>query len=265
MQVQTGTYPVTNPIAQYFGATALKPEESTNFGLGFVFSPMSNLKMTIDAYRIKVRDRIGLSQTYSVTAADIATQPALLAVGEGGDVQYPTSAYDSLTKGIDFVGTYNSELGSGSLNLTLAYNYNETEVTKFDADIIGDDQRIDIEGIIPKHRGGLTASYGIGEFAITARENYYSSFTQQVGFPGQTFGSKFTTDLEGSYTFADRYTLAIGATNVFNEYPDKIAATDANPIYVLTHSLSNGQVYPNSGGPFGSNGGFWYARVNVRF
>jgi iron complex outermembrane recepter protein len=265
VQVQTGTYPVTNPIAQYFGATALKPEESTNFGLGFVFSPTSNLKMTIDAYRIKVSDRIGLSQTYSVTAADIAAQPALLAVGEGGDVQYPTSAYDSLTKGIDFVGTYSSELGTGSLNLTLAYNYNETEVTKFNADIIADDQKIDIEGIIPKHRGTLTASYGIGEFAITARENYYSSFTQQVGFPGQTFGSKFTTDLEGSYTFADRYTLAVGATNVFNEYPDKIAATDANPIYVLTHSLSNGQVYPNSGGPFGSNGGFWYARVNVQF
>ena len=40
VQVQTGTYPVTNPIAQYFGATALKPEESTNFGLGFVFSPI---------------------------------------------------------------------------------------------------------------------------------------------------------------------------------------------------------------------------------
>ena len=265
VQVQTGTYPVTNPIAQYFGATALKPEESTNFGLGFVFSPTSNLSLTLDAYRIKVRDRIGLSQTYSVTAADIAAQPALLAVGEGGDVQYPTSAYDSLTKGIDFVGTYRPQMDTGSLMLTLAYNYNDTEVTDFDADIISDAQRTDIEGIIPKHRGTISASYGIGEFTITARENYYSSFTQEQAFPGQTFGSKFTTDLEASYTLAERYTMAIGASNLFNEYPDKIMATDANPIYVLTNSLSNGQIYPNSGGPFGSNGGFWYARVNVKF
>ena len=106
VQVQTGTYPVTNPIAQYFGATALKPEESTNFGLGFVFEPLENLTVTLDAYRIEVNDRIGLSQTYSVTAADIAAEPALLAVGEGGDVQYPTSAYDSRTTGLDFVGTY---------------------------------------------------------------------------------------------------------------------------------------------------------------
>ena len=85
VQVQTGTYPVTNPIAQYFGATALKPEESTNFGLGFVFQPWKTLTVTVDAYRIEVDDRIGLSQTYSVTAADIAAEPALLAVGEGGD------------------------------------------------------------------------------------------------------------------------------------------------------------------------------------
>ena len=59
--------------------------------------------------------------------------------------------------------------------------------------------------------------------------------------------------------------MAIGASNLFNEYPDKIKATSENPIYVVTNSLSNGQVYPNSGGPFGSNGGFWYARVNVKF
>jgi iron complex outermembrane receptor protein len=265
VQVQTGTYPVTNPIAQYFGAAALKPEESTNFGLGFVFTPASNLTLTLDGYRITVRDRIGLSQTYSVTAADIASQPALLAVGEGGDVQYPTSAYDSRTTGLDFVGTYSPELGTGSLSVTLAYNYNDTEVTEYDEEIIGDAQRTDIEGIIPKHRGTFTANYSIGEFTLTARENYYSSFTLEQEFPGQTFGSKATTDLEASYTISDRYTMALGALNVFNSYPDKIKASEENPIYVLTHSLSNGQIYPNSGGPFGSNGGFWYARVNVKF
>ena len=152
VQVQTGTYPVTNPIAQYFGASALKPEKSTNYGLGFVFTPMSSLTLTVDGYWIEVRDRIGLSQTYSVTAEDLANEPALLAVGEGGDVQYPTSAYDSRTSGIDLVSTYRTQVSAGSLNLTLAYNYNETEVTEFDANIIGDAQKADIEGIIPKHR-----------------------------------------------------------------------------------------------------------------
>jgi len=200
-----------------------------------------------------------------VTAADIAAEPALLAVGEGGDVQYPTSAYDSRTTGLDFVGTYSSRLGSGSLDLSLAYNYNDTEVTAYDADIIGDAQRADIEGTIPKHRGTLAATYGIGGFTLSVRENYYSSFALEQEFPGQTFGSKFITDLEASYTFDDSYMVAVGASNVFNVYPDKIMATEVNPIYVLTNSLSNGQVYPNGGGPFGANGGFWYARLNVKF
>lgn len=264
VQVQTGTYPVTSLISQYYGATALKPEKSTNYGLGFVFTPMPSLTFTLDGYWIKIKDRIGTSQTYSVTAADIAAQPALLAVGEGGDVQYPTSAYDSRTAGIDFVGTYRSSLGDGKLNLTLAYNYNETKVTKFDDTIISASQKKDIEGTIPKHRATFTANYAIGDFTITGRENFYSSFGLEDAFPGQTFGSKFTTDIEVSYTIAQHYTLAVGATNLFNTYPDKIKATTANPIYVLTNSLSNGQIYPNSGGPFGANGGFWYARLKVK-
>jgi iron complex outermembrane receptor protein len=199
-----------------------------------------------------------------VTAADLLAEPALNAVGLGGAVQYPTSAYDSRTAGIDLVGTYRTRLGGGGLNLTLAYNYNETEVTKYDAAIIDDSQRADIEGTIPKHRATFTANYAVGDFTITARENFYSSFVLTDAFPGQTFSSKFTTDLEASYTIADHYTLAVGGTNLFNTYPDKITATTANPIYVLTNSLSNGQIYPNSGGPFGANGGFWYAKLRIK-
>lgn len=137
-------------------------------------------------------------------------------------------------------------------------------MTKYNTEIISDSQKKDIEGTIPKHRATFTANYAIGDFTITGRENFYSSFNLEDAFPGQTFGSKFTTDIEVSYTIAEHYTLAVGATNLFNTYPDKIKATTANPIYVLTNSLSNGQIYPNSGGPFGANGGFWYARLKVK-
>ena len=37
--------------------------------------PTSALTMTIDGYIINVRGRIGISQTYHVTAADIIAQP----------------------------------------------------------------------------------------------------------------------------------------------------------------------------------------------
>lgn len=265
LQVQTGTYPVTSKIAQFYGATPLKPEKSTNFGLGFVLTPSSAFTLTLDTYWIKVRDRIGTSSTVNVSAADLIAEPALNAVGLGGAVQYPTSAYDSRTMGVDLVGTYRTYLAGGKLNMTLAYNYNETAVTKYDALIISASQKADIEGTTPKHRATLSGNWSAGNFSLMARENFYSSFVLTNAFPGQVFGSKFTTDIEASYTFADHFTLALGATDLFNTYPDKIMATASNPIYVLTNSLSNGQIYPNSGGPFGSNGGFWYAKLRIKF
>jgi iron complex outermembrane receptor protein len=59
--------------------------------------------------------------------------------------------------------------------------------------------------------------------------------------------------------------VTVGANNIFNNRPDRIANTADNPIYVITGSTSDGQVYPRLGGPFGINGGFWYVRLAAHF
>jgi iron complex outermembrane receptor protein len=277
-QVQVGTYPVTSDIAQYFGATSLGPEESTNFGAGFVFEPSSKVTLTVDAYSIKVTDRIGISQTFNVTAADIVALPSLAGVGEGGSVQYFTNGFDTRTRGVDVVGTYRTGLADGDLSMTLAYNYNKSKVTDFDPGVIGPTQLIDIKHLAPNHRATFAANWSSGPWAINLRESYFGTWRDSNDYPiregnlsngaiidGQHFGAKFITDLDVSYTFAEKYTLTVGANNLFNTYPDKIAATVNNPIYDLTGSISNGSVYPRSGGPFGINGGFWYARIRVKY
>ncbi len=263
--VQVGTYPVTSTAAQFYGAKPLKPETSTNFGLGFVFQPTPALTLTVDAYSIKVRDRIFISKAFIVSAANIVTLPALAAVGVGGNVQYFTNSLDTSTKGIDVVGSYRTELGGGKLYLTLAYNYNENKVTKFDPAAIGAAQIVDAENLAPKHRLNLQAGWTMGGFTLNAAEHYYGSWRAESDYPGQLFGAKFTTDLDVSYTFADHYTLTVGANNLFNTFPDRIKASAANPIYTVTNSLADGQVYPRNGGPFGFNGGFWYARVKIKY
>ena len=264
-QVQTGTYQVSNPISQYYGAQPLTPEKSTNFGLGFVVKPSSGFTLTVDAYSIKVRNRIGITQTFDVTQADINALPALAAVGVGGDVNYFTNGFDTITKGIDVIGSYRTDLADGKLNVTLAYNYNKSKVTKFDPIVISPAQISDIANFAPKHRAILSAGWQMGDFSINARENYYSSWSVQADYPGQVFGEKFTTDLDVNYTFMEHYTLTLGANNLFNTKPDRIAPSTSNPIYALTGSTGDGQVYPRSGGPFGFNGGFWYARVRVKY
>ncbi len=263
--VQTGTFPVTSGVAQFYGAKPLKPEKSTNFGLGFVFQPTSAFTLTVDAYDIKVRDRIFISKTFNVSALDIIALPELASVGIDGQVQYFTNSLNTTTKGVDVVGSYRTDLGEGKLNLTLAYNYNQNKVTKFDAAAIGANQIIDAESLAPHHRLNLQGNWSFGDFSITAAEHYYSSWRAETDYPGQLFGSKFTTDLDASYTFSDHFTFTVGANNLFNAKPDRIAASGANPIYTATNSLGDGQIYPRNGGPFGFNGGLWYVRVRVKY
>ena len=264
-QVQTGTYRTTNPISVFYGSRALIPERSTNFGLGFVLKPTSALSLTVDGYSVKVRNRIGISENRSVTQADIDRLPALAAVGVGGDVNFFTNGFDSVTKGVDVIGSYRTGFLGGKSTFTLAYNYNKSKVTRFTPRAISDARIFDISNVAPKHRIILSSNWQIGDFSLNTRTNYYSSWSTQNDYPGQVFGAKFTSDLDVSYTFADHYTFTLGANNLFNTKPDRIAPTPANPIYALTNSTADGQIYPRSGGPFGVNGGFWYARVRIKY
>ena len=275
--LQIGTFPVTSTIAKFYGAKPLRAEKSKNYGAGVVLKPATGLTVTIDAYKIDVKSRIFISQNFTVTQADITGPnglPELASVGVGGAVQYFTNSFDTSTKGIDFVGTYRTGFVDGNLNVTLAYNYNKSKVTRTEG-TISDSQILDIGGLAPHHRATLSAGWVKGPIAINARENYYSAWSDAFDYPfrdssgkviaGQKFGAKFTSDLDISYTFARRFTLTLGALNIFNTYPDKIKASPDNPIYTTTNSLSDGQIYPRSGGPFGINGGFWYAKVKIKY
>lgn len=278
-QVQTGTYPVDSPISQFFGATTLGPEKSHNYGAGLVLKPTPTLTATIDGYIIKVKDRIGISRTFHVTQADIDSPGGaeLAAVGVGGDVNFFTNGFDTSTKGLDVVGSWRHNIFDGTLTATLAYNYNKSKVTKFDPGVISNAQRVDIAHLAPNHRATLSGSFLRGPWLLNARENYYGWWKDLQDYPtvqdpvteefldGQKFGAKWTTDVDLSYTFMQHFTATVGAINVFNTKPDKIANTAFNPIYQLTNSTADGQVYPRLGGPFGINGGFWYVRLKVKY
>ena len=264
-QVQTGTFPVGSTIAQFYGAESLTPERSTNFGLGFIFKPVSAFTLTVDAYSIKVKNRLTITQNFTVTPADIIAQPALASVGAGGVINYFTNGFDTTTKGIDLVASYRLDVAENPLALTLAYNYNKSRAKDVQPNTLSQAQIDGVSSFAPKHRVNFSANFQIGDFSINLRENYYSSWRQPVDYPGQTFGAKFTTDLDLSYTIAEHYTLTLGANNLFNTYPDRLKGSPTNPLFVITNSLADGQIYPRSGGPFGINGGFYYARVRVKF
>lgn len=281
VSVQTGTFPIGSAISQIFGARPLTPEKSTNFGVGFTAKPLRNLSLTVDYYNIKVRNRIFISQPFpivdaahpdgTITAADIARFPILSTVGLGGQVSYFTNGLSTLTRGVDVVASYSSALMGGNLNLTLAYNHNNNQVTSANANVIGAAQIANIRNLAPHDVAHFTANYGIGSWSFTARENYYGSWVNASdyglnanGQPRQVFGAKATTDLDVTYTFAKQFAITLGANNVFNSFPDKLNSS-SQTIYKITGGGSDGQVYPRNGGPFGLNGGFWYVRLKINY
>jgi iron complex outermembrane receptor protein len=264
--VQIGTYPVTSSIAKYYGATTLKPEESDNYSAGLVLTPIQDLLVTVDFYEIDVRHRIGISQQFNVTQADITKLSDLAYVGAGGTVQYFTNGFNTKTQGADIVGTYRFDLGNlGRLSPTLAYNYNRTDVTKYDPNVISQARITDIKHYAPNSRANLTLDYQFGPFAALLHENFYGTFRDENDYPGQTFGTSLTTDLDLSYKVWRDITVAVGGKNITNTYPDRIANSTSNHVYSTTGGLIDGEVYPRTGGPFGFNGAFWYLRLAAKF
>ncbi len=158
------------------------------------------------------------------------------------------------------------------MGTTLAYNYNKTDVDSYNPAVITQARIIDIQHYAPNNRVNLTGDYRMGPFTATLHENYYGTYRDENDYPGQLFSAKFTTDLDFGYEIWKNVTAGIGARNLFNAFPDKILNTYdpvTNPngirIYGATGGQIDGEVYPRTGGPFGFNGRFVYARIGAKF
>ena len=139
--------PANSAAAKLLGFQNLRPEKSVNFSGGVVFRPAPKLTFTVDAYQIRIRDRIlGSGTIYSSGGGVDAmgrplnfpiVQQAIIANGNILDptvtqtgVNVFTNGGTTRTRGIEAVASYASDFGSyGTVNWTLSGNYNETKVT----------------------------------------------------------------------------------------------------------------------------------------
>ena len=113
--------PPDSAAAKALGAQPLKPEQSTSYSIGIVLDPIKDLTVSLDAYEIKITDRILLSGTLTGTAV----LAALKAAGYGGDAGgfYFGNFADTTTKGVDLVASYLTRLDEfGTVKWGLAGN-----------------------------------------------------------------------------------------------------------------------------------------------
>src|SRR3546814_12009875 len=99
------------------------------------------LTVTVDAYQIKVRNRIAATGTIlGQNGTTIVNQAVIDAIALHGNILDPlvsfvgasvfTNGIDTRTRGVEFSASYPTDIGIGRIDLTLAANYNATKITK---------------------------------------------------------------------------------------------------------------------------------------
>jgi iron complex outermembrane receptor protein len=252
----------TNPIAIQLGGTELQPEESDSYTLGGVYQD-GDFFMTVDYYHIEVSDRLSQSEKINLTDED---RDALRAIEPNIDsfqqVSFFTNDFDTTTQGIDVVANYSADLFDGSSTFSLAYNWNDTEVTKF-SEITGDFKVKRLEEDLPNHRATFTWSQSWEDVSMFTRVNYYGEYQGvHVDYDATaiTADAAVTVDFEVSYMFSDAITLSVGAQNVFDQEAERINIPADKGI---PNNNWGGIYYETS--PMGFNGGLYYISANYNF
>jgi iron complex outermembrane receptor protein len=260
------TFAVTNPIAQALGAQDLDAEESMNFSLGTVLR-FGELDVTIDAYRIDIDDRIVLSE--NLQQANVLAYLAANGLPNTQGSRFFLNGVDTTTEGVDVVVNYPLvSAAAGRFDLTLAANFNSTEVTRVPqtaqlaalnpAPVLFDHLNVlTFEEGTPKDKFAGAVNWSLNRLGATLRVTRYG----EVLAPGTTvandltLGAKTLLDIEGRFDFTDHIRASIGADNLTDVYPER------NPPRLNT----TGTTSFNNYSPFGRSGRFIYGKLNYRF
>ena len=250
-----GTYPVNHPLSQLKGAQELKPEKSFNLSAGTVVD-VGTLNVTVDYYRVQVRDRIARGAQIPLTPSDLEVARSL-GFTDIFRVAYYANAFDTTTNGVDIVATYPMQFAGGTTLWTFAGNYNRTEVTDINnPDAIDAKRVIQLKKTLPWFRFTLTGDHRQGPWRFLGRVYMYDRFTEFTTDGGDDTrvdaGPQWLVDFETSYTMKTGLTISAGAQNLFNSYPDR------------SRPGVSGTKYPEYS-PFGFNGGYYYLRALYAF
>jgi iron complex outermembrane receptor protein len=276
--IEIGTFPVGSPIAVALGAEPLEPEKSVNFGGGIAFNMVPGLSLTVDYYRIKIKDRITLTE--NLQGADVVA--ILQAAGvQGTSARFFINGIDTRTQGLDIVGSYRlPDFGIGKVTLTAGYNINETKITDrrtfsgFTAQrLFARPESFRLTDGQPSNKLNVGLDWESGPAGLTLRANRYGKVflpgpslditVPKGAAPGDiTLTPKWVVDLEFRFRPVEPVQLAIGANNLLDEYPDRLPFGTVNG---FNFGLNNSFLPYSSQSPFGFSGRFVYGRLSVDF
>jgi len=274
----TGLLAANSAAARLIGAQPLKPEESTNYNVGLVLTPVKDLNVTIDAYQIDIRNRIVEGGTASGAAAIAAMEAAGLSVpssvpASAVSASYFTNGASTRTRGLDLSGTWHTGFGAyGQVDWDLGVNLNTTSVTRV-ANGANGQPELNAQQIAwlttatPKNKIIVGGTWHLDKWGVSLHETRFGSTSSEetyiVGpnaFSTTQFihfenAARYVTDLEVRYDVTKRFQIAVGANNLFNVYPSKLPY----------QAQLEGAQYDAFASTIGEDGGFYYLRARYTF
>jgi len=260
--IQTFLAPPTAPLSAFYGGKELDPEESVSYAGGIVVT-LGDVFLTADYYNIEVTDRIAQSSQIDVLSSDYTALEALGVVNPEliSAVTYFANDFDTTTQGVDVVANYAMDLFGGSTKFSLAYNWNETTVDKFNPDTVDLGKVRRLEEGMPDHRGTFTIAQDWDMVSSFIRVNYFGEYfavhadDAAAGGWNETADSAVTLDAEISYYMSDQFTISVGGNNILDQ--------EAHELPQESYGQLGAQYYES--GPFDYNGGFYYAKLTYNF
>lgn len=218
----------------------------------------------------------------AIAGSGLSIDPGVLATGSTG-INLFANGIDTRTRGVDFSLQSPMDLPFGQhVDWTVGATYNYTTITReiTAPSLLGGQPLFDatansaVSTQSPRAVVNLGAHYTISQYYVDLHEILYGKSSEFANDDGdgptgaalyypEHIGSVGITNLELGLKLKEQFTVAVGANNLFNRYPNQV-----NPTITATEA----KAYDNAAvqrylsfSPFGIDGGFYYVRASYNF
>ncbi|MDB5791959.1 MAG: hypothetical protein JWQ80_1983 [Massilia sp.] len=226
------------------GNPNLKPEKSLSITAGVMWEPVKNASISLDAFRIDLKDAIvvgGLSSTYFLSNAERTAQYAQFinrgaadgnAAGVGpieSIVQTNANLFQTKVAGVDVDAVYRLRIGERNrMSLRLSGTYMDKYDTQGpDGSYTSSlDQALNASGgVVLRWKHNASATWEAGPYAVTLLQNYQKAYNDALanlapaGSARRKVEAYQTFDMQFAYSGIKNTKLALGVKNLADRDP----------------------------------------------
>lgn len=253
-----GNFAVTDPVSVALGASPLRPETSVNYAAGIVLTPAPSVSLSIDAYKIEIKDRISLSENIQGPLVTAILQAN--GITNASVARFFTNAADTESQGFEATATWRGRFGTdGHFALTLGYGMFDTDVTALRVNpvlpqiaLLGSASIGILTDAQPRSKALLNAEVEWRGWTVALDVADFGAYRTPTAIGDQVLDGATSADISVSYSPNGALTFTFGVLNATDEYPARLAGD------------TTGRPYSEAD-PLGFNGREYFLRAAARF